>query len=311
MRVTRFKKLRNAIANLNIHFITQRVSQLRDDLSGKGLEFDPLTTVVTEGGIYYIEPESGLATKVALYNAAQELFPGQTLPGKRTKSGYLDVDTLEKLNKYHLMRCNYVTQAERDKWKGEYRVAQRGDGAFYYRLFANYPDGGRNSSSSGGLFGSKSSDADMVDEIDDQKLEICHHCLMKVNSLLENVLEFTKEEFEASQFFDAGFDNSWRSRGAYSRERGSMADIYPEDWEKISATRKKQAQYICESCNFEMSDNRLRHFAHIHPTDHLRNKISYVRLRCLCVACMADQPNSTQAIPLEDYREFQERFLVS
>ena len=73
MKFTNFRKLRNAVANVNWTYIANEMNRLTERLDGEGLKFDPKNVSITEEGIYYINPDSGMATKVTLYMPRQRV----------------------------------------------------------------------------------------------------------------------------------------------------------------------------------------------------------------------------------------------
>lgn len=293
MRLTHFKRLRNAIANLDVNFIVNSVRALREELQGQGRPFDRKEVVITEEGIYYINARSGVATKVVLYLSDHEVVVEGKPEKQMTETGYTEPEVIEQFTEYHLLRCNLLTKAEMEGWKGNYRVAQRVDGKFFFRLVDALPnpDGSR----------------DVFHEIESQQLNVCKNCLIKINSLLGRVLEFSQDDFELRYFFDSGFAVSWRAEKNYSRERGSLSDMKPVDLEHLYEIRKEQAHYICESCNLDMSPPKYRKYAFIQPIDHLVNKVSYVRLRCLCIHCRSEEADGEKYKKLTEYESYLRR----
>ena len=69
MKLTKFLKLKRAIDSLDPHAIGKKLWQLDALLKKRGLRLDPSNTAITQEGIFYIEPETGIATKVIAYIA--------------------------------------------------------------------------------------------------------------------------------------------------------------------------------------------------------------------------------------------------
>ena len=53
MKLTKFRRLRNAASNLDMHFVAERILEVRTQLDGHGLPFDKRNIAITEEGIYY------------------------------------------------------------------------------------------------------------------------------------------------------------------------------------------------------------------------------------------------------------------
>lgn len=290
MKLTKFVKLRRAIANLDGNFIGTKIAKLEDHLTKRGQELEPQNTALTQEGIYYIDEETGMTTKVVLYIADQQIAKAHNTKDKLIQHGYDDRDIINQFQEYHILRCNILTHAASRGWKDHYRIAQRPDGTFYYRIVRE---------SDGAV-----SERKVYQEIENQKLFMCRNCLLKVNSLLKGRREFDRELFELKYFFDTDFIGSWCRYEPSSTEKGVLANIYPKDWEEICRIRRAQVQYQCEECNVDLSDPALRKFLHVHQTDHLKKKMAYVRLECLCISCMADQAAHSHLKETPEYKRY-------
>ena len=290
MKLTKFVKLRQAIARLDYNVIAKKISRLELHLQQKGLALEMQNTAITQEGIFYIEPESGMATKVVAYigsyttklNRAQkrDLLPG----------GYTDEATINEFAPYHILKCNTLTQAAGQGLLSDYTITKRETGNFYFRLVSGpKPD---------------APGWECYQEIESQKLFICEFCLMKVSTLLEDAKKLRRETFELKRFFDVDSSRSWNSRGRLAKEQGFMTDLYPNDWIEICRIRKEQAQFHCESCSSDLSDPALQTFLHIHPTDHIIGQLGYIRLECLCIGCLAEHPARRHLRELPEYQKY-------
>ncbi|WKZ56690.1 MAG: hypothetical protein QY326_08145 [Bdellovibrionota bacterium] len=275
MKLPKFYKLRHAVANLDVHFLAKKIAELENRLTREGQSWELAHTAVTEEGVFYINPESGMATRVVLYEADHRVH----IPsgGKRRKAEVVEIDddNLDNLNPYHLLRCNTLTKIEREERVTGYRIAQRLDGTFFYR-YVRKGDGAP-------------SPEDVLEEIESQRLAICPNCFFKVTSLLEGVGTLTRETFKLEQFFNVDFFRSWCRYGEFARTKGSLSGMYPKDWDEICRIRKEQVQYHCESCSEDFSEGNRAALLYVHPTDHYKNKVSFVKLQCLCKDCYAIQ----------------------
>jgi len=290
MRLTNFKRLSNAVHRLDMHFTRTMIETIITKLDGKGQPFNVEDFAITEEAIYYIHPESGLATKVTLYEAEQE--SSLHALGLTTLDGAtLDhPEVYEEFHSYHVLKCNILAFARNHGWKGSnFRAIKRKDGFFPYRLTVKEA-------------GPKRQDA--IVNLDQQKLNVCPNCLTKLNSILGEEANYTQSDFSIRSFFDAGFEARWQRRLGYSRTRGSLTDIYPGDWEEISSKRMEQAQYICEGCNHDFSAPELRRFLTIHHIDHLYDKVSFVHLQCLCLGCCAQESGREELKGTQTYKEY-------
>ena len=274
MRLTKFFKLRRAISNLDFNFIANKIAELEDCLSKRGKELEPANTAITHEGIFYINPESGMATKVVLYEAEQRMSVPKPPRKKYVVEGYDDPSFINKLYKYHLIRCNVLSEMEKNGWRDGYRIVQKFEHEFYYKIVKKR--------------GHDATEDDIYQEIEKQNLELCQNCFLKINSLLEGVQEVQREDFPLNYFFNVDFFGSWCRYGEYISDENTLAGMYPKDWEEICRIRKEQVQYHCETCQMDYSSPEARSFLFVQPIDHIKKKVPYVKLQCTCISCLSD-----------------------
>lgn len=270
-------RLRKAIRNLDASYIARRIDQLEVHLSNQGQLLEPENTAITEEGIFYISPDTGMATKVVLYLADQPSSSSVPEPAVLPIGDDAKPTATNKLHEYHILKCNNLRHLEARGWKGNYKIAQRTDGTFCCRIVEKIKG--------------KRTTTEKYHEVDNQKLYICPNCFIKVNSLLEGIQEMKRELFNLKYFFDVDFTRSWSRAEKYSREKSALEAIYPKDWLEISRIRRKQVGYHCESCEADLSHPNLRKFLYLHHSDHAKRKVSYVKLECLCIACLSELPS--------------------
>ncbi len=277
MKLTKFLKLRKAVESLDANLIARKIGYLETYLQRQGLDFEHQNTAITQEGIFYIEPESGVATKVIVHVGDFPANLSKAQISSLVPEGYVDKESIEKFHPYHIMRCNVLTQSERDGWKEAFRISKRTDGQFFYRIVSDMP--------------LKDGTIPVYQEIEDQTLYICQNCMWKVSSILPRAQGSSRESFQLKMFFDVEMMRSWNSRGMLSKDYGFTEDMYPDDWLEICRIRKEQVNYHCESCFDELADPELEKFLYVHASDHVEGKEGYVRLECFCLACLAELPS--------------------
>lgn len=276
MKLPNFFPLRRAIANLDVRFIARKIAELESNLLGQGKILEPENTALTEEGIYYIEPESGMTTKVVLYQADHEINRAVLPQNFYLDDVYTDKKIVEKFHRYHLVRCNFLVNEKLQGWTNGPRITQRPQGDFYYRFVSLGPKRA----------------VEILKEIEKQPLFVCPNCYFKVTSLIDGADSLAKENFAPQQFFDIESAGSWCRYDPRSDDMRQFADLYPKDWADIAAIRMRQVAYHCESCNRDFSGHNPEKFLTINHTDHIKHRIGYVRLECLCNDCMAQRPIS-------------------
>ena len=291
MKLTRFYKLRQAIGNLDVNLITNKIKSLEEHLMQKGLALEPENTAITQEGIYYIDPDTGMATKGILYISEHSISLDKSYEKEVYLTGYSDLPTIETLHPYHIVACNVLTRAENDGWPEPYKITQRTTGSFHYQIM--------NKSKR-----SKTGGYEVYQEIENQRLLVCKNCLMKVTSILDGAVGVKRDAFELQTFFDVDFTRSWNSHEKLSKEKGILEGIYPKDWLEICRIRQEQVQFHCEGCFTDLSDPDLQEFLHVHHADHINRQVAYVKLECLCIACLAEHPERSHLKELPSYTRY-------
>ena len=96
------------------------------------------------------------------------------------------------------------------------------------------------------------------------------------------------------------------------RKSGKYADvcppnIYPPDWDKISAKYRASVNYQCEEngCPFpDLSGTQLSRYLHTHHVSLDKTNNEYANLKALCIYCHAKQPGHEQVKGLPDYKAY-------
>ncbi|WP_417421272.1 HNH endonuclease [Halomonas sp.] len=132
------------------------------------------------------------------------------------------------------------------------------------------------------------------------KLNVCMNCLEKLNyqgyrqklkvERYEMVREFQAEEFfeKYSSFF-----------GSFPRRQPGAKEGYTDDWQEISRKVRKAADFHCQECNVDLSENpRLLHTHHLNGVKRDNNPGN---LKALCVDCHSKAPNHERMyVPRKD-----------
>ena len=276
MKLTKFPKLKRALECLDPEHIAKKLSRLDAELRNHGLRFDAQNTAVTQEGIFYIEPGSGIATKVIAYIPEYQVKLTTEQIRNLAPEGYSDKGSLEQFSRYHLVRCNTLANAAKTGWAEPYRLSRRTEGKFHYRILEKTE--------------SRKIQPKVYQEIENQQLQICPNCFVKVASILVTDPSLVREEFDATVFFDVDHLRSWNSLGLLSKDVGFTKDMLPNDWLEICRIRMAQVHYHCEYCFDDLSDPDLRPFLVVHSVDHVENRQGYVKVQCLCLACVAEIP---------------------
>jgi hypothetical protein len=80
------------------------------------------------------------------------------------------------------------------------------------------------------------------------------------------------------------------------------ANVYSDDWPRVSLAARSQAGWRCQQCRLDLSPHHLRKFLQTHHQNGQRNDNRRENLMVLCVECHAKQPNHNHMKNTPDYR---------
>jgi len=285
MIFTKFKELEKIIAGLGASPV---VAKLNKALTGQGISIESNTDhiVVGKGGIYYIDPQ-GVLTKVVVHIVDMNVgsWYANELKASIYNEDFESSLVLKKIHKYHLLKCPTIASAEKEKWQNEkYKMSRRTNGSFFYRF----------------VEGQK-----ILFERKEQKLFVCKNCLRKLSDMTRqkyNRRKFSLEEFLFSEF---GYILNLEKKGKYAEE--GAANIYPEDWAKISSKYRGLRNYQCEEedCpDQDLSGSEFREYLHSHHISYDKSDSNYSNLKALCIYCHARQPGHDHVKQLPGYKKY-------
>lgn len=169
--------------------------------------------------------------------------------------------------RFHISFCqtlkNMTSQGKAEK----YVVSIRTDGIFKLNYISN----------------------NVVQKTVEKKLDICKHCLKKVNWQNYNLVpEWQKkiifENFSVEKYFEiVNNDNSknFSVLPDYDEETAPI-NIYPENWKIISKMLRTEAGYICSDCGKKILEpGKL----HVHHINEIKRDCCRSNLEVLCADC--------------------------
>lgn len=285
MQLTNFERLKLVIGEFGANPI---VANLEKTLKGKGISVDDHVEqiVIGENGIYYIDPEGAL-TKVIIHIVDNNVNSKYARGLKEAvQKGDYDSDyVLDKVHKYHLMKCQTIERAEKEGWrKHRYRMSRRQDGRFFYRYIENN---------------------NVLIEKEDQILYVCKVCLKELGGVTGR--SYSREAFDLKSFLSSSFKDIMdvEKTGKYAND--CPPNIYQKDWNQISKAYRKLNHYRCENpmCpKPDLSSSNYRKYLHTHHISFDKTNNNYSNLKSLCIYCHANQPNHGHLKDIPDYREY-------
>lgn len=142
------------------------------------------------------------------------------------------------------------------------------------------------------------------DEAGKAKLQVCKHCLRKLNySNYRNRDNRGRDrivkEFHLPIFFEtyASYFSTLPSRRAGDRED------YTDDWLEVSWSYREKQNFTCEGCGVNLSQGDDHELLHTHHIDGVKSDNSEDNLQALCVDCHRRQPYHQHMNNNEMFRE--------
>ena len=281
MEFTDFTELQNAVRRIGIEKFE---AELLEKLKLGKLEGDTENTehlVLGTYGLYHLE--KGVLTKVILHITDKETRWIQQTQAAARALEIRDFESpyfIQKLHRYHFTNCKTLVEIFAAGRKKRYYKAQRMDGTFCYSLLNN----------------------DVVEHnFNQQTLNVCQNCLTVLSKITQQQL--TIKSFTPEQIFHAGLIEN---QSDFLLECDAVPNIYSRDWNKISTKAKEQANWVCETCRENLTNDR--QYLHCHHVDGRRFNNLKANLKVLCIKCHADEPHHVHMRSSQGYQEFMRRY---
>ncbi len=285
MKFTSFDKLKLVISEFDANPV---VANLDKHLTNKGISIknNADQIVVGHSGIYYVD-EKGALTKVIIHIVDKNVDSEYAI-GLKDYIGKGDFESsfvLDKIHKYHLLKCNTIERAEAGGWREHrYRMSRRQDGYFFYRF----------------LDGKK-----VPIKRDKQLLYVCKNCLGGLDKATGKTHE--RDTFNLGKFLSSSHKDLLNIEKDGEYANNCAPNIYQKDWANISKTYRELKKYQCENPNCpspDLSEKKLTKYLHTHHVSFDKSNNNYSNLKSLCIYCHANQPNHSHMKQLPDYTDY-------
>lgn len=172
--------------------------------------------------------------------------------------------------KFHLIDCQTLTRMKKINRYGKYVISTETRGIFNVNKIVN----GK--------------------EIEvEEKLEVCKHCLQKLNwkgyrSATKKQKDFICKNFSIEEFFKFVNEDNQLNFSDIPKHTDKTAPLnnYPKNWNEISLQMKEKYNYTCQEChrNFSSYKNRTQ-LVEVHHINGLKYDCSENNLQVLCSSC--------------------------
>lgn len=270
---TKFEKFWESIKKFNIDEEVKRELENLINGTGKEIDLNDENLIFTKSGIYYIL-DDGTLSKQTLYISDKDI--------KWFNSYVADNINIKELPKYHIYNCATLSEMKNNNRMHRYKISLRKDGTFYF-IFVNGKE--------------------VVKKNQNQKLEICGHCLNKFNSIHKK--DYYKNNFNLNDFFKT-YNNYFRDIDIDRLEYDYMTipKYYSDDWFIISSKMKQKRDYICEKCYFKPKNKYEKRFIHTHHINGDKTNNGFDNLKVLCIKCHSEEFNHSHIKNYSNYQEF-------
>lgn len=195
---------------------------------------------------------------------------------------------VKKLPKYHLASCATLRQMQSEGRFSKYVVAARQDGYFEVNII----EGNQAVRSSA------------------EPLNVCQNCLDHISfndfSMTQSQAERHRRvaAFVLTDFFKQ-YPRALVSQKSNDRSDSAPLNVYPEDFEALSAKVRNERGWRCEKCSLVLSDPALRKYLHVHHKNGQKFDSRPENLELLCLWCHAKEPHHAHMRVLAEYAEFE------
>lgn len=123
------------------------------------------------------------------------------------------------------------------------------------------------------------------------KLSVCKNCLSNLNYKGYSTPRGKSKgqiykEFSIDEFFES-YSSVFSSQPKHTKE--TLITGYTVDWSEVSQRVRQQAEYVCQTCNVDLSEHK--HLLHVHHKDGVKGNNSVDNLVALCAPCHREAPN--------------------
>lgn len=141
-----------------------------------------------------------------------------------------------------------------------------------------------------------------------EELNVCKNCLTAINykSYTFNKVEVYKS-FKLQEYFDLVRPNTIDAT-RFKDEKNSPLNVYNSNFKRISKELREAKGYICNKCNVNLSNEKHKHFAHVHHINGSKSDDSPSNLEVLCIECHSNKPNHERMKHQNDYHEYLRKF---
>jgi len=265
LKFTDFSSFLNAVKEITHN----KLMEAKKLLKGKGKNIENISDIfISDNNELFDLLPDGTLVKVNLYIATQIY---------NTKLKVKD------LYKYHIYKCNTLSNMFKSGRKHRYKINTRDDGKFHY-LFTDRQ-------------------GKTIGQNQNQKLYICKNCLGKF--IQQKASDLDVRRFNLKNFYQQNdsffnFDTSKLEKG-----EDATANVYSKLWNKISTQLKVKKDYTCQECGFKARNEYERRFIHTHHINGNKTNNYEDNLKVLCIKCHSEVDSyHTRIKSSPNYKQF-------
>jgi len=245
----KFESFLNAVREITL----TELDKAKELLNTEGKDITNISDIfVGNSNLFFDILPDGTLVKVNLYIATKSI-----------EESSLAHISAKDLYKYHIYKCSTISQMFRSGRKHRYKINNRTNGTFHYKLFNKYNI--------------------KLEERGNQKLNICKNCLSQFLHTYPS--DYDVENFNLKKFHDKNgsffnFDTSKLEKGEESTH-----NEYSEQWREISTQFKTKKNYTCEKCRWKATNHYQKKFIHTHHQNGDKTNNGKDNLKVLCIEC--------------------------
>lgn len=244
----------NYVSNFKLNFSNDfKINTWKEKISGTGLVISP-----TDDNFTHDNPDGLLkyGDEIVLLYIRDQVRYIQKNEVKNIKSSY----------KYHLTWCKTMEDMDAKRKFDKYVVSNNTSGWFDVKFVYNNNE---------------------ISDIEHIQLNVCKNCLRKLgwkgygNGIYNTEIY---ENFSLTEYFEYVKNNNkydFRKIPMYNSSN-ARDNVYPPDWEDISAQLKNEVDYRCQKCHWQSKDKKGLNVHHINGLKYDCNRSNLI---VLCIDC--------------------------
>ena len=265
--MTDYSKYKERLEGIGIKVKNSQINSESPDENGEDVEVTSHGTPPQTGQTtwLYAEIRPGVYSPVTFHIPGKDIGMAHWINAEvRTLIDNGDFEhplVVQQFHRYHFAFCQIIDNFFTQEGGSRYYASDEWSGKFRYYLTENNQ---------------------VIHQRKEQTLFPCGHCLNILQDLTNPESPYDPTNFNIEIAKNKAVNNLPQDHQPII---GSIENLYPDDWQKISRKLRENAGWKCESCDDDFSSDKKN--LHVHHVNHRRHDSRRANLKVLCRKCHA------------------------